>query len=709
MLGQRLLPIAMEDDAALPGQDLIDASLAKVDEADAYVGLIGYRYGQMPESPERNPDRLSLTELEFHRAVTRGIPICMFIMHKDYLVPRSAVGEERGAEQKLEAFLNLAKKDRIYAEFKSVEDLKTKAVQSLVALREVLDRRASASLSTMEPAHRARERQRLEPDHGQAEPRGHGRRLRIYAYDPNLQTDPTLFDSKIATVTTVSESDLKPGPVGEYIEVVDVDPASRAWYEPVNLNDPGLMAKDGLTPSESNPQFHQQMAYAVAMLTIERFERALGRKVLWARRRPRNEGEVVPDNGFVRRLRIYPHALREANAYYDPDKIALLFGYFQAADSSGAVTRGSGVFGVVSHDIVAHETTHALLDGLHPRYSEPTNVDMAAFHEAFADIVALFQHFAMPELLTRQIRQARGSTADIGRKLGQLAQQFGEATVIHGALRRYVGEVGSATPMLKDDMRKPHERAAVLVSAVFAAFLTIYELRCAELIRQETNGTGILPYGDISVQLANRLASEASKTAEHVLNMCIRALDYCPPVNLEFGDFLRAIITADHDLFPDDDRGYRDAFIDAFRERGIFPYDVRRLAEDSLLWEPPPMDDMQLGQFTELLTLLDLSLTDERRAAFDRSQYNSRKLNAWLIRSEHALLRKILGFEEPAKRWTGRIIEYGYALDSSSINWLCRGQGICRLGFLSRGADRDRRLAASTSGTAGRAIPMFGD
>jgi hypothetical protein len=63
---------------------------------------------------------------------------------------------------------------------------------------------------------------------------------------------------------------------------------------------------------------------------------------------------------------------------------------------------------------------------------------------------------------------------------------------------------------------------------------------------------------EISVDLANRLASEASKTAEHVLNMCIRALDYCPPVNLEFGDYLRAIITyADRDLVRDDSRGYR--------------------------------------------------------------------------------------------------------------------------------------------------------
>jgi subtilisin family serine protease len=483
------------------------------------------------------------------------------------------------------------------------------------------------------------------------------RRLRIYAYDPGQQTDPTLFDVSVATVTTLWERDLKPGPVGEYLEVVDVDPASKACYAPVDLNDPKLLAESGLTPSESNPQFHQQMAYAVAMRTIERFERALGRKALWARRRPKNEGEPVPENGFVRKLRIYPHALREANAYYEPDKIALLFGYFRAADASGTVTRGSGIFGVVSHDIVAHETTHALLDGLHPRYSERTNLDMAAFHEAFADIVALFQHFSMPESLTRQIRKAKGSTGDIGRKLGKLAQQFGEATGMHGALRRFVGEVGSSVPVLSDDMTEPHERGAVLVSAVFAAFLTIYASRCADLIRLATDGSGILPSGEISVGLANRLASEAAKTAEHVLNMCIRALDYCPPVNLEFGDYLRGLLTADYDLVRDDNRGYRVAFIDAFRRRGIVPYEIQHLAEDSLLWEPPPMDEKLMGRFKEILPLLNLTwgLTVERKSAFELSQKNGGTLKTWLADPhdpERVLLRQILGFEEPTTRQT---------------------------------------------------------
>jgi hypothetical protein len=145
MLGQDLFPVAMENDSAVPGHDLISASLAKVDEADAYVGLISYRYGQAPDDAARNPDSLSLTELEFRRAVDREIPICMFIMHDDHPVPRSAVTAEGDLERsRLEAFIQLAKRDRIYAEFKSVDDLKAKAVQSLVKLRETIEKRGAS-------------------------------------------------------------------------------------------------------------------------------------------------------------------------------------------------------------------------------------------------------------------------------------------------------------------------------------------------------------------------------------------------------------------------------------------------------------------------------------------------------------------------------------------------------------------------------------
>ena len=143
------------------------------------------------------------------------------------------------------------------------------------------------------------------------------RKLRAYAFDPSLSLQ--LDNAVINNITyRVPWEELKPGPVGEYIEVVDYDPSShpfnKCFYKPVDLNDRYVLAQDGLEPSESNPQFHQQMVYAVAMTTIKNFEVALGRKIQWSPYRNK-QGEITD---YVQRLRIYPHALREANAYYTP-------------------------------------------------------------------------------------------------------------------------------------------------------------------------------------------------------------------------------------------------------------------------------------------------------------------------------------------------------------------------------------------------------
>jgi hypothetical protein len=153
--------------------------------------------------------------------------------------------------------------------------------------------------------------------------------------------------------------------------------------------------------------FHQQMVYAVAMTTIKNFEKALGRKIQWSPHAYRAQNKYATD--FVKRLRIYPHALREPNAYYSPLKKSLLFGYFSSMpDSPGVMLPGETIYTCLSHDIIAHEITHALLDGMHRRYVEATHVDSLAFHEAFADIVALFQHFTFPEVLRAQIAKTRG-------------------------------------------------------------------------------------------------------------------------------------------------------------------------------------------------------------------------------------------------------------------------------------------------------------
>ncbi|TCA34323.1 hypothetical protein E0H70_07255 [Rhizobium leguminosarum bv. viciae] len=419
-------------------------------------------------------------------------------------------------------------------------------------------------------------------------PRPNVRRLRIFSFDPALAAQYDLAGVSGVTIEIPWEDELKPGPVGEYIEVVDIDPGSGAAYAPIDLNAPELLATDGLTPSESDPRFHQQMVYAVAMKTIEHFERALGRKALWSSHRNPTADKFTEN--YVPRLRIYPHALRQQNAYYSPLKKALLFGYFAGGAKSTRSVAGTVVFTCLSHDIIAHETTHALLDGVHPRFSEPVNEDVLAFHEAFADIVALFQHFSYPGVLRDQIARTRG---DLAREsvLGQLAQQFALASGRGDALRSYLGEkrdgkwqAARPDPTLLGAMSEPHDRGAILVAAVFGAFTKVYVGRTRDLFRIASEGTGVLREGDIHPDLVSRLAEEAQRCAERALQMCIRAIDYCPPVGITFGAYLRAVVTADHDMNPVDRENWRLAFIESFREWGISPPHIRSMAEDSLLW-----------------------------------------------------------------------------------------------------------------------------
>ncbi|WP_222539511.1 hypothetical protein [Pedobacter polysacchareus] len=422
------------------------------------------------------------------------------------------------------------------------------------------------------------------------------RRLRGYAFDPSLSLQ--MDTSAINDLTyKIKWEPLVRGPIGEYVEVIDYDPSTKMFYQAVDLEHKHIIACDGLAPSESNPQFHQQMVYAVAMTTISNFEKALGRKILWANRDIDlsalidKQYSINKKNEYVKCLRIYPHALRDANAYYSPQKKALLFGYFSASPAEETLQMpNSLVFTCLSHDIIAHEITHAILDGMQRDYNNPTNPDVLAFHEAFADLVALFQHFTFPEVLKHQIAQTKGDLKSEN-MLGKLAQQFGQAIGSYGSLRDAIGEIDSVTNFWKPkaanpadyrNITEPHDRGSILVATVFEAFISIYKSRTKDLLRIATNGTGILPAGELHPDIVNRLANEASKSAGHVLNMCIRAIDYCPPVDITFGDFLRAIITADLELVTEDSKDYRLAFIDAFRRRGIFPSGIKTLSVESL-------------------------------------------------------------------------------------------------------------------------------
>ncbi|MCV9947505.1 hypothetical protein [Rhizobium sp. BT-175] len=432
------------------------------------------------------------------------------------------------------------------------------------------------------------------------------RRLRIYATDP-MTARRALY--RIA-IEIDNEPSLRPGPRGSIVEVHDFDGWNNQYYATVDLNDPTLLMEGGLAPSESDPRFHQQMVYAVSMKVVESARKALGRPITFYR----SESRPI--------LRLFPHAFFGRNAFFDPKLNAILFGYFRAdPESPGPNIPNQTIFTCLSHDIIAHEMTHAIVHRLRPYFLEATNVDVLAFHEAFSDIIALLQRFSYRELLANHIQASEGKIHK-STMLLELAQQFGQATGTGKGLRTAIDEKPDPTKLAKT--REPHARGAILLSAVFAGYLKAFQNRTADLFRLASGGTGILTAGRLHPDLVGRLTAEASQLSDRFLRICFRAFDYMPPVDVTFGDFLRAIVTSDFELNPSDPDEVRFEIVEAFRERGIYPSGVQSLAEEALLWPSAigvmadPLSPDLLRMARELLNIsgrtLDQSRSTRRRS-----------------------------------------------------------------------------------------------
>jgi len=421
------------------------------------------------------------------------------------------------------------------------------------------------------------------------------RPLTVFTQDPSTRK----MDVAVATLDVPYEP-LAPGPEGSVIRVIDQNSTAKDTYEPLDLDAAARYAPNGIPPSTIDPRFAQQMTYAVTMHTYDRFRQALGRTPDFAF--PATRGDEPIDPAGELKLHVYPHYRREDNAYYDEERGALLFGYTYGNKAASLLNQPGGVvFTSLSHDVVAHEMTHALLSGMRAKFLLPSNADVDGFHEGFADLIALFQRFQYTEL----VRRALAKSADIGSGvLTDFARQWGQTTGDGRApLRTALVAAGPPDapvprPFLYRRGREAHDLGAILLAAVFDAFRWIFAQKTSRIRRLAAGNTQERPS-----ELVELLTSHAQRLATQFLNILIRAIDYCPPVDLTFGEFLRALITADFDLVPEDPWGYREAFILAFRRYGITVPDVPDLSEQALLWQPPehPLPRIPGLAFTDLV------------------------------------------------------------------------------------------------------------
>ncbi len=128
-----MFPVMME---SLPpsDEDPVTTSLRLLDDADVYLGVFAHRYGYVPK--QNNPQKISLSEMEYNRALERRIPCLIFLMDETHPFRREDVEENAGASRKFKAFKARLLKDRMVSFFTSPDHLRANVTVALAQLRQ---------------------------------------------------------------------------------------------------------------------------------------------------------------------------------------------------------------------------------------------------------------------------------------------------------------------------------------------------------------------------------------------------------------------------------------------------------------------------------------------------------------------------------------------------------------------------------------------
>lgn len=325
------------------------------------------------------------------------------------------------------------------------------------------------------------------------------------------------------------EPGLMDGPTSARVAVVDYNAETRITAKPVKW-DP-IVKKFINADDPSKYQFHQVNAWAIVQNALTFFEdpHVMGRPIPW---------------GFKgNRLIVVPHAGLMKNAFYDRQSKSLQFYYFN--------DNGKPVYTCLSHDIVAHETGHAILDGIRPFYYEISSPQTAAFHEFLADLTAILSAFRNNNVRQAIAKITNGNLRE-DRVIGDLAEEFAHDEVknTYGEAQRYYLRTAHNNLTIDDikDEWESHYCSQVLTGTMFEILTNITKLHKDK----------------------GRSPKEALwKATDHLNRLAFRALDYCPPVDIQFIDYAQALLRANELAYPKDILGYQDIIKGIFKKRGL--------------------------------------------------------------------------------------------------------------------------------------------
>ena len=214
------------------------------------------------------------------------------------------------------------------------------------------------------------------------------------------------------------------------------------------------------------PEFDAVHAFAVVRGTLTMYQRALAAggapaTVPWQWNTP-----TVADP-----IQVFPRHSNMQNAFYSRTGRLLAFGFFPKA--------GATIFTCRSLDIVAHETGHAVLDGLKPNWLLSGNPPQTgALHEAFGDLTAIFFTLSQLDQVEAVIAQTK---ANLHNKtfLADLAEEFGR-TRAELRLVRHAEIVVHAL----DELQQPLDFLADLLGHDETVTVVLRELTHARQSRQ---------------------------------------------------------------------------------------------------------------------------------------------------------------------------------------------------------------------------------
>jgi len=371
------------------------------------------------------------------------------------------------------------------------------------------------------------------------------------------------------------------GPVTERLAVLDFDPKTGELSQGTHFNAAEATYEVEAEPLDS-PDFLRTNAFGTVLKTMYMFEEGdtLGRPLDWGFDGPQ--------------LLIVPAAGEWANAFYEREARCLQFFYFQSQE-------GQRVYTSLSHDIVSHETGHAILDGIAPDLYHAITPQSLALHEGIADLVALVMAFRNDTLRKTVLDQTGGSIENIT-AFSSVAEEFGRAQGKPDALRQFVNEK-TLDPNDTDnlvDVAEPHDLCQVLTGALYSVMVKIHDTLKRRFAQQDKTTEFSASGKALFVG------------AERFKRMIFRALDYLPPGEISFADYGRAIIASDQASHPQATQG-REWLREEFVRRGMARNLMALEVEEP--FEHPAVAELDLQ-----------TLVDSDWAAYDFANRNRRLL-----------------------------------------------------------------------------------